>query len=129
MNFERKLRILAKSHFWQNLFKASQKCAGIRLFQNPCYFSGLQARFLYWLSTYELLFTELATHEDPLLTEKVLEDDIRTDAYLIYRQKKQDFLWKKHREEERKIQLKTNRKKSFKHPGVESVIDVDLRRE
>lgn len=129
MTLDLQLRNLARSAYWQNLYSASQKCSGIRLFENVSNLSGLQVRFLYWLSTYELLFSELSTHEDDLLTLEVLEDEDRTDAYLIYRNKKHDYLWKKHREEEKNTQLKATRKKGFKHPGKESSINVDLRRE
>jgi hypothetical protein len=129
MNIDTKLRNLAKTNYWQNLYKSSQKCSGIRLFKNSSNFSGLQVRFLYWLSVYELLFTELSTYEDDLLSEAVLADEVRTDAYLIHRNKKQDYLWRKHRDEEKQAQIKANRKKSFKNPGKESLINVDLRRE
>jgi hypothetical protein len=128
MNLDTQIRNLARSTYWQNLYNSTQKCNGVRLFENVSNFSGLQVRFLYWLSTYNMLFTELATHEDELLNKEILEDEYRTDAYLIYRNKKQDYLWKKHREEEKQAQLKATRKKGFKHPGKESVINVDLRR-
>lgn len=129
MTLDLQLRNLARSVYWQNIYSASKKCSGVRLFKNTFNYSGLQVRFLYWLSTYDLLFSELSTHEDDLLTSEVLENEYRTDAYLIYRNKKHDYLWKKHREEEKNAQLKATRKKGFKHPGKESLISVDLRRE
>jgi len=128
MNIDAQIRKLAKTSYWQNIYKASEKCSGIKLFYNENTFSGLQSRFLYWLSTYDMLYTELATHEDELLTDAVLEDDDRTDAYLSHRTKKNDFLWRKHRQEEKEAQQKAN-KKGFKSPGKESRINVDLRRE
>ncbi len=129
MSFETKIRKLAKLNYWQNIYSASKKCSGIQLFENNFNYSGLQTRFLYWLSVYDMLFSELATHEDKLLTFEVLDDNDRTDAYLIYRNKKHDFLWKKHREDEQQSQMKASRKKNFKNPGKETSINIDLRKE
>lgn len=129
ITLDSQLRKMAKDSYYQNIYKASEKCYGIKVFANDMNFSGLQVRFLYWLSTYDVLYTELATHEDELLTSAVLEDDDRTDAYLIYRNKKQDYLWRKHRQDEKEAQQSANRKKGWKNPGKESTINVDLRRE
>jgi len=129
VSFESKIRKLARLNYWQNIYSASQKCSGIRLFENIFNYSGLQTSFLYWLSIYDMLFSELSTHEDEFLTSEILEDDERTDAYLIYRNKKHDYLWRKHRAEEKNSQLKANRKKGFQEQGNETFINVDLRRE
>lgn len=129
MDIDAQLRKLAKTSYWQNIYKASEKCSGIKLFFNENNFSGLQSRLLYWLSIYDALFIEKATHEDELLTNAVLEDDDRTDAYLAHRSKKNDYLWRKHRQEEAEAQKKANRTKGWKNPGIESSINVDLRRE
>ena len=128
-NLDNKLRILAKSSYWQALYRASQKCSFVSLFENAGTFSGLQVRFLYWLNAYQLLYDELSTFEDSLLTENVIEDNFRCDSYLAYRNKKHEFSWKKHRQEEEMAKRKASRKKPFKHPGKESTIEVDLRRE
>ena len=128
-SLDTQLRNLSKSPYWQNIYKASKDCAGIRLFKNEYDFSGLQSRFIHWLSVYNMLYTELSTYEDDLLTEEVIDDKDRMDAYLIHRNKKYDYLWKKHRAEEKQAQLKSNRKKGFKHPGKESNINIELRRE
>jgi len=125
---DNKLRRLAKSNHWQNLFQASKKCYGVSLFQNSCNFTGMQVRFLYWLNVYDMLYTELAKHEDSCLTQAVIEDIDRTDAYLIYRNKKQDFLWKKYRREEKLAEHKNKHPKKHK-TGKSQLIDVDLRRE
>lgn len=129
ITLDSQLRRLAKTSYWQNIYQASEKCSGIKLFTNENNFSGLQSRFLYWLSTYDILFTEQMTHEDEHLTNAVLEDEDRTDAYLAHRNKKNDYLWRKHRQDEREAQQSANRKKGFKNPGKESTINVDLRRE
>jgi len=127
MNIESALRTLAKSNYYQSLYNAAEKI-GLQLFENDKNFSGLQVRFLYWLSVYNKLYEELAIHEDALLTEKVIDSEYRTDCYLTYRNKKYDFQWKKYRQEERAAELK-GRNKKRSSDGKCQTIDVDLRRE
>jgi len=129
MNLDVELRKLAQTVYWQGLYRASLECSNISLFENTFNYSGLQVRFLYWLSVYKKLYEELSTFEDDSLTEKVIKDIDRCDAYLIHRNKKYEYQWKQHRQTERESRLKNNRKKGFKNPGKESVINVDLRRE
>ena len=129
MNLDIELRKLAQTSYWQNLYRASLENSGISLFENKCNYSGLQIRFLHWLSIYKKLFEELATFEDETLTEKTIKDIDRCDAYLVHRNKKYEYQWKKHRQEEKNLEIKNRRKKSFKNPGKESSIHVDLRRE
>lgn len=129
MDIELQLRQLAKSPYWQNLYQNSKLCHSVQLFKNSFNLSGLQVRFLYWLSTYHKLYEELATYEDNFLTEEVIEDDIRCDAYLVHRNKKIDHSWKQYRLEEQKTRMKEKRHKPFKQAGKESSINVDLRRE
>ena len=129
MNRDAKLRKLARSNYWQNLYSASLKNLNIKLFKNDYNYTSDQVRFLYWLSVYHLLYEELNTYVDELLTINVINDDLRTDAYLIHRQHKNDYLWKKHRQEEKEAQINANRKKGFKNPGKVTTINVDLRRE
>jgi hypothetical protein len=128
MNIESALRTLAKSNYWQSLYNAAEKL-GVQLFENDKNFSGLQVRFLYWLSIYSKLYEELSTHEDTLLTEKVIDSEFRTDCYLTYRSKKFDAQWKKYRQDERAAELKGRNKKALSKEGKHQVIDVDLRRE
>jgi len=104
---ENELRKLSRSTEYQNLYNAVKECNGIQFFRNVSNFSGLQKTFLYWVSTYSMLFQELATMEDKFLTEKVIEDDIRCDAYLIYRKNKHTDFWKKHRQEEKLNEIKS----------------------
>lgn len=131
MDLDTKIRKLARSNHWQNLYVASLKNSGINLFQNINNFSGLQVHFLYWLSVYNSLYEELAKHEDDRLSEKVLEDDFRTDAYLTYRNKKNDYLWKKYRQDEKLRELQDRNKNKSKNfsEGKKTLINVDLRRE
>ena len=122
------LRKLARSAYWQNIYCASKECNGIHLFENISNFSGLQIRFLHLLQVYDLLFSELARHEDTLLTQAVILDDDRCDAYLVYRNKKNDFMWKKLRKEEKMNEIKHRHPNNHKS-GKTNLIEVDLRRE
>ena len=125
---EEKIRRLAKSTYWQNLYRMSKECANIQLVNNICNFSGLQTRFFYWLSVYNLLYEERTKHEDEYLSEQVINDFDRCDAYLIYRNKKYDHLWKKYRQEEKTAEHKARHPKKHKD-GKSQLIEVDLRRE
>lgn len=124
MNIDSKLRGLAQSTYWQNIFSASKDANGIHLFDNVTNFSGLQARFLYWLTIYAGLYKQLDTFESNYLTEDVLKDEDRTDAYLLYTKKKNEYEWKKYRQEERKQNRSSKRSKGNAIP-----INVDLRSE
>lgn len=75
-----------------------------------------------------MLMDELLRHEDKFLSEKVIEDEIRCDAYLIRRHKLNDAQWLKLRRDEKESEIKA------RHPGKHksgkmNVIDVDLRSE
>ena len=128
MDVEKEIRHLAKSNYWQNLYDASKNCSNISLFENNTNFSGLQVRMIYWLSVYSMLYEELQKHEDKLLTENVIKDEMRVDAYLIYRNKKHDFLWRKYRKEEKVAEMKNRHPKKHKSGDI-NMIEVDLRRE
>jgi len=123
-----KLRKLAKSIYWQNLYNASKSCNGITCFDNCKNFSGLQVRLLHWLSVYDMLETELARQEDSYLTRDVIDDDVRCDAYLIYRNKKHEHLWKKYRQDEKMSDVKKRHPKKHRS-GKSQLINVDLRSE
>ena len=128
---DKKIRKLARSQKWQNLYQASKNCGFVSLFNNSHNYSGLQIKFLYYLSVYDMLYAELAKHEDPFLSEQVIQNDRRCDCYLIYRNKKHDYLWKQYRKDERARDLKNrnpNRRKRTSK-GKQTSINVDLRRE
>lgn len=125
MLLDKKLRNLAKTAYWQNLYYTSKNNSGIHLFENVNNFSSTQLRFLYWLSTYSKLYEELDTFACDLLTEKVIEDFDRTDAYLIYKHKHIQYEWKQYR-----LQEKNSKRTTKKHlKGNITPIDVSLRSE
>ena len=126
-NIDTKLRKLALTNYWQTIFRTSKECSGIHLFDNISNFSGLQSRFLYWLIVYDMLYEELMKHEDNFLTQKVIVDFDRCDAYIAYRNKKHDYLWQKYRREEKEAEVRTMNKHTT--DGKLTVFNVDLRSE
>lgn len=125
MNTTSFIRQLARSNYWQTLYSSSKENNGVHLFANTENLSGLQVQFLNWLRIYDMLYTELAHLEDNKLTENVIKEDLRCDAYLYYRRKKIENEWKKHREEERLEKLKQLHPK--KRASDANIIDVQLR--
>jgi len=123
-----KLRKLAKSNYYQNLYRASKECANIQMFENVNNLSGIQVRFLYFLAVYNMLFDELIRHEDDFLSANVIDDSERCDAYLIYRNKKHEHLWQKYRRDEKLAEHQSRHPKNHKS-GKAQLIEVDLRRE
>lgn len=127
MNISSRIRQLARTSYWQNIYKHSQECHGIKLFENENNFSGLQVEFLHWLAVYSMLYEELGKHEDDLLTEKVIENTNRCDAYLYHRRKKIDYDWKKYQDKIRQDEINSRRKRKFSE-GNRTDINVQLRR-
>lgn len=87
MNIHSQIRKLARSSYWQEIYKSSKEINGISLFENNYNFSGLQYLFLYWLRIYNMLYTELSEKEWTILDEQVIETDWRCDCFLYWRSK------------------------------------------
>jgi len=81
------LRKLARSPRWQTLYKHSKEIGSLKLFRNTEELTQLQIDFLQWLAIYNSLEKELARGECPYISRDVINDDIRTEAYLIFRHK------------------------------------------
>lgn len=124
MNIEKNIRKLARSSYWQNLYKSSKELYGICLFDNKTNISAIQSSFLYWLRIYSILYTELADKSNIFLSQKVIENDTRADAYLYYRNKKQEKEIQKSKTEAQASKL-SGRKK---HSGKVTPFSVDMRR-
>ena len=78
------LRKLARTIYWQNFYIQAKELGNLDLFLNHTELSEIQMSFLHWLSIYNSLYTDLANGED-YINEEVIDDDIRTDAYLFWR--------------------------------------------
>ena len=127
MNIEKELRKLARSDYWQALYNANKTSSGLQFFKNNSEFSSPQIHLLQWLNIYNMLYTELSQKESIYLTEKVIKDDERCNAYLYYRRQKIDQEWLEHQREAKASKAKE--KHNFKKEGSVQVIDVELRRE
>lgn len=83
------IRKLARSSYWQSIYAQAKEIHGIHLFYNTCDFSNLQIEFLEWLEVYQQLRRDLIS-KAPYMSEKVYNDDIRVEAYLIWKNKNRD---------------------------------------
>jgi hypothetical protein len=120
MNLEHSLRNLAKSTYWQSLYRASKE-NGIQLFENKTNLSGLQVVFLYWLEVYSFLYDLIAKKEYPFLDDKYIKIDERVDAFLYYRKRQNELELAKIKEEQ--LQQKTKFKKKT---GKQTYFDVEF---
>jgi len=78
------LKKLARSNKYQLLYSQA-KDLSLKLFKNEEELSKIQLLFLNWLSIYNMLLTDLASKEK-YISEEVIDDDIRTEAYLLYKE-------------------------------------------
>lgn len=88
MNIEL-LQKLARSDEHQILFNRSKEISSLQLFKNNSDLSKIQTLYLYFLSLYSMLFQDLSSGED-YISEEIIEDSIRTEAYLLLRKEKKD---------------------------------------
>jgi hypothetical protein len=78
------LRQLARSDDYQNLYILSKEIGSIRLLENTRDFTFVQNVFLRYLNFYYTLFSDIAIGD---VDEIVLEDDIYSDSYMMYKNK------------------------------------------
>lgn len=88
MNFEI-LQKLAKSDQAQVLYNRAKEIGSIRLFKNDTDFTKIQNYYLYFLQMYSTLYQDLASGEE-YLNEDIINDPIRTEAYLLLKREKRD---------------------------------------
>ena len=82
------LRELARNDFYQAMYRESKE-RNIKLFSNPENLSRIQIIFLSYLAFYESLYQDLAMDED-YISKEVILDDVRCDAYLVYKKRKRN---------------------------------------
>lgn len=78
------LQRLARSNTAQTLYRHSKEIGSLRLFNNDTDLSHIQVLYLYYLSLYESLYTDLQMQEE-YISEQVIEDDLRCEAYLLFK--------------------------------------------
>jgi len=84
MNIYSLLRELAKSVRAQNLFVAAKEVNGVYLFHNKVDFSKLQEIYLSQLYNYDSINRDIVLDN---ISKHVTDNEIYTDAYLIYKRK------------------------------------------
>jgi len=110
MTLEENIRKLAKKVQWQEIYRSSQDCSGIRLFKNDYNFSGIQYLMIHWLRAYSLLYQELSSLEWENLDIDVINDNVRCDAFLFWRSKE---LQKKQRQYKKEAKKNKPKKSSM----------------
>jgi hypothetical protein len=80
------LRLLSKSNYFQNIYSLSKDMPSIRIFDNDRNFTDIQMSFLRFLNYYSAVLLDIALGD---VDEIVLDNDIYTDAYMLYKTKKE----------------------------------------
>jgi len=80
MSIETYIRKLARTTYYQLLYQNAKELR-LSLFENKLNLSGIQIIFTYWLRTYGQLYENITL--DEYLNIKVINNDIRLDAYLV----------------------------------------------
>jgi hypothetical protein len=120
MDYISQIRHLARSQYWMNIYNSSKEIGSISLFANKNNYSGIQVLFLYWLRVYDLLYSELSSKEWKYLSEEVIENDIRCDAFLYWRGCQRDQELEKSKQTQKKNNL------HFKSPGKVTPFDINF---
>ena len=124
MIIEKEIRKLARSDYWQSLYTMSKEGHDIQFFTNVNSFSGPQVSLLQWLRIYDMLYTEKAQKESYLLTDNVIKNDDRCNAYLHIRRIRIENDWLQHQQNKKVDEAKSRH--NFKDNDNVSVIDVKL---
>jgi hypothetical protein len=104
------LRTLARSIEWQIRYRNAKEIPSFKLIRDEEDLSIIQINFLQWLSTYNYL-REQMLNGDYLLSEEILADDMRVDAYLRYKEI--------HKNDDKN---KTDKPETTRHPTIPSLI-------
>lgn len=78
------LKVLARTIYWQSIY-AHFKEGNLQLFENVRDLTSIQIEFLYLLSCYYSIITDVGAG---LVDEAVLKNSIRIEAYSYYKNKK-----------------------------------------
>ena len=88
MNFKA-LKKLARSNRWQILYQRAKEIGTLKLFNNDSDLASDQIWMLYFLEMFSGLYLDLAMKEENI-SEEVIQDDIRSEAYLLWKKEKKD---------------------------------------
>jgi hypothetical protein len=83
------LKKLARSGRFQMIYSRSKEINNIHLFRNCIEFTPVQIMFLSYLEVYHQLYQDLYLKE-LYISEEVIEDDLRCEAYLLWKNTKKE---------------------------------------
>ena len=83
------LQKLARNNRWQIIYNRCKEIGSLKLFNNTSDLSNLQITFCYMLELYHILYQDLNSGEE-YISEEIIEDPIRTEAYLLLRKEKKE---------------------------------------
>ena len=104
------LRKIARKPESQLIYNTAKELGNIRLFRNDMDFTVVQILFLHWLGIYSSLYTDLAINK-PHISEAVIKDDLRAEAYLVWRH-----------EEDKKESEKDTKDTPVNNTGIPSIV-------
>ena len=84
MNYIESVRELAKSNDYQNIYILSKDMGSIKIFENCRDFTYIQHIFLRYLNFYYNIYTDISMGE---VGDIVLENDLYSDAYVMWKNK------------------------------------------
>lgn len=79
------LRRLASTNYFQNLYSLGKDMPSLKLFENERDFTDIQMSFLRFLNFYSSILLDIALGD---VDEIVLDNDIYSDSYMLYKSKK-----------------------------------------
>jgi hypothetical protein len=82
LDVQKYIRTLAKSNYFQSLYSLGKEQSNIQIFENKMDFTDIQMMFLRYLNFYSSIFMDIALGD---VDEIVLECDIFTDSYMLYK--------------------------------------------
>lgn len=88
------IRKLARSNKYQSLYSRAKEISSIHLFKNTIDFSQIQLIFLHWLEAYNLMYMDISSGVK-MVDEEIIKDDLRAEAYLLWRSINKKDLYKK----------------------------------
>ena len=110
---------MARQRSWQEKY-LNAKELDTELFYTVSPLTPLQEYFITWLRTYENVYETFHGGYYPILTERVIENDLFLDSYFVWLQEKK----KSEADKQRNAELKAKYQKDLK--GVPGNMEVTL---
>jgi len=83
------LKKFSRSVRWQTIYARVKEIGSLQLFNNTSDLTKLQLLVMQWTEIYHSLYEDIAMNK-PYIDEKIIEDELRTEAYLLWRRKNQN---------------------------------------